>query len=54
MDEHPYPQGRPMLDIEPARDPRQFRKDLNSKVARLPPKGLRKAIARNASTRRRR
>ncbi len=30
--EHPYPQARPMLDVEP-RDPRTFRKDLNADLA---------------------
>lgn len=30
--EHPYPQARPMLDVEP-RDPRTFRKDLNPDLA---------------------
>jgi serine/threonine protein kinase len=30
--EHPYPQSRPMLDVEP-RDPRQFRNDLDSGLA---------------------
>jgi serine/threonine protein kinase len=32
--EHPYPQARPVLDVEP-RDPRQFRKDLNTGLAAL-------------------
>lgn len=32
--EHPYPQARPMLDVEP-RDPRQFRNDLSEPMARL-------------------
>ncbi len=32
--EHPYPQARPMLDVEP-HDPRQFRKDLNADLAAL-------------------
>jgi len=32
--EHPYPQARPMLDVEP-RDPRQFRKDLKADLAAL-------------------
>ncbi|MDW3214980.1 MAG: BREX system Lon protease-like protein BrxL [Ilumatobacteraceae bacterium] len=30
--QHPYPQARPMLDVEP-RDPRQFRKDLDGALA---------------------
>lgn len=30
--EHPYPQGRPMLDVEP-RDPRQFRVDMSDGLA---------------------
>ena len=30
--QHPYPQARPTLDVEP-RDPRQFRKDLNDELA---------------------
>lgn len=39
--EHPYPQARPMLDVEP-RDPRTFRKDLNADLASF----LSKACAR--------
>ncbi len=30
--QHPYPQSRPMLGVEP-RDPRQFRNDLNESLA---------------------
>ncbi|MEL7210371.1 MAG: hypothetical protein AAGK32_19425, partial [Actinomycetota bacterium] len=30
--EHPYPQARPLLDVQP-RDPRQFRKDLGEGIA---------------------
>jgi uncharacterized protein (TIGR02653 family) len=44
--QHPYPQERPTLDVEP-RDPRQFRKDLNDQLADF----LTRACASDRSTR---
>jgi uncharacterized protein (TIGR02653 family) len=44
--QHPYPQARPTLDVEP-RDPRQFRKDLNDDLAHF----LLRACASDRSTR---
>ena len=44
--QHPYPQARPTLDVEP-RDPRQFRKDLNDTLADF----LMRACASDRSTR---
>ncbi len=44
--QHPYPQARPTLDVEP-RDPRQFRKDLNETLADF----LMRACASDRSTR---
>ena len=44
--EHPYPQARPMIDVEP-RDPRQFRNDLNGELAEF----LLKATANERSRR---
>jgi serine/threonine protein kinase len=44
--QHPYPQARPTLDVEP-RDPRQFRKDLNDQLADF----LTRACASERSTR---
>jgi len=44
--EHPYPQARPTLDVEP-RDPRQFRKDLNDTLADF----LQRACASDRTTR---
>jgi len=44
--QHPYPQARPTLDVEP-RDPRQFRKDLNDELADF----LTRACASDRSTR---
>jgi uncharacterized protein (TIGR02653 family) len=44
--QHPYPQARPTLDVEP-RDPRQFRKDLNDQLADF----LTRACASDRSTR---
>lgn len=44
--EHPYPQARPMLGVEP-RDPRTFRKDINGDLAAF----LTKACANDRSDR---
>lgn len=44
--EHPYPQARPTLDVEP-RDPRQFRSDLSEALAEF----LMRACATDSSTR---
>lgn len=44
--EHPYPQARPMIDVEP-RDPRQFRNDISSDLAEF----LLKATANERSKR---
>ena len=44
--QHPYPQARPSLDVEP-RDSRQFRKDLNDDLADF----LTRACASDRSTR---